>query len=251
MGQLDDFLEELTARLRLTPESALRMIEEAETHLRDAVEEEMALGADPVTAEERALARFGTALHVAHAANGGRWRVVGPSLNAVAQLLAVGCAAVIAGTLLAEALSWFTSTSWVFGLRSSFAPSTSQISHWWQVQPQAHDWRQAAALENASDSLVLRGLAGVFGLLTAWILHLVGRHHTRVGGGVLPAVGLTAFGTAAVLLVTGSLSTVDWGRGQAVCDGLVALVVAAGYAVTCARSALVTSSLTAAGEQTS
>ncbi len=241
MGGIDDYLEELAHRLRLTPVSARRLLEETEAHLRDAVEEEVASGAEPTVAEHRALARFGTAREVARAANGGPLRVLGPGLNAVAQLVAVGCAAVIAGTLLAEALAWFTSTSWVFGQPSSYAPSAGQVAHWLQVQPGAHGWRQAAAAENASDSLVLRTAAGVLGLVVAGALLVILRRHARVGGGVLPAIGLTAFGGAAVLLASGSLRSLDWGRGQTLCDAVVALIAAVGYAVICSRSVLVTS----------
>jgi hypothetical protein len=240
MQRVDGYLEELAARLRLTPSSAIRLVEESEAHLRQAVEAELAAGADADLAEQRALARFGTADEVARAANGGRWRMVLPGLNAVAQLVAVGCLAVIAGTLLAEALSWVTSTSWVFGRPSTFAPTSGQIGHWLAVQPSAHGWREAAALENASDSLVLRGAACLLGLLVAGPVYWVTRRRAKLGGGVTPAVGATAFGGAAVLLVTGSLRSLDWGWGQAVCDSLMALVVAAGYAAVCARSALTT-----------
>lgn len=241
MATIDDYLEDLAGRLRLTPESARRLLEETDAHLRDAAEAEIAKGADPTAAEERAIARFGTSPQVARAANGGAWRIVGPGLNAAAELVAVGCVVVIAGTVLAHVLASFTSTSWVFGLPHSFAPSAGQIAHWLQVQPGAHDWQHAAAAENASDSLVLRTVAGVLGLVVALGLRVLGRHHARLGGGVPPAVGLTAFGGAAALLVTGSLGTLDWGRGQTLCDAFVALAAAAAYAVICSRNVLTTS----------
>ncbi len=248
MSGIDDYLDELAGRLRLTPGSAHRLLEETESHLRDVAEAEAASGAEAAVAERRAIERFGTAREVARAANGGPLRVVGPGLNAAAQLLAIGCAVVIAGTLLAEALAWFTSTSWVFGQPMSHVASGGQIAHWLQVHPGAHDWRQAAAAENASDSFLFRTAAGIVGLVAALGLHLVGRRHARAGGGVPPAVGLTAFGGAAVLLVTGSLRTLDWGFGQSLCDAAVALLAAVVYAVVCARSVLVTSGRAAAAE---
>ncbi|MGC4112898.1 MAG: permease prefix domain 1-containing protein [Nocardioides sp.] len=238
MGRVDDYLSELAARLRLTPASARRLVDEAEAHLQDAVDAEMSAGVDAETAEARALARFGTPQQVARAANGGPFRVLGPGVRAAAQLVAVGCVAVVAGALLSEALSWVTSTGWVFGRPASFTPTAGQVSHWLAVQPGATSWRDAAARENASDILWLRGLAGVLGLLTALALHRIGRGQARLGGGLPSAIGATAFGGAAVLLLSGSLSALDWGRGQALCDGLVAAVVAACYAVACARTAL-------------
>jgi hypothetical protein len=245
MGAIDDYLEDLSVRLRLTPDSAFRLLEEVETHLREAAEHETASGADPTVAEHRALARFGSAEQVARAANGGRWRVVVPGVHAAAQLVAVGCAAVVAGALLAEALAWLTSTGWVFGLPAGYSPSAGQAAHWLQVQPGAHGWRAAAASENASDTLVLRGAAGVVGLVAALVVMRMLRRHTSVGGGVLPAVGLTAFGGAAALLLTGALRTLDWGLGQSLCDAAVALIAASAYAVLCAKSVLLTSTAAA------
>jgi hypothetical protein len=103
-----------------------------------------------------------------------------------------------------------------------------------------HTWQSAAALENDSDSLVLRGGAALLGLLVVAVVHRLTRRRPTLGAGLVPGVGVTSFGIVAVLLLTGALSSLDWGRGQQVSDGLVALAVAAGYAVVCARSALTT-----------
>ncbi len=240
MTRIDDYLTDLERRLRLMPEASRRLVEETQAHLQDAVEAEMASGTDLDTAEERALARFGTAHQVARAANGGYRRVVGPALSAIAQLVAVGCGCVIAGTLIAEVLSWATSTSWVFGPPSTFAPTAGQAAHWLHVQPSAQGWRQAAAAENASDSLLLRTGLGLIGLAAAGVLALVVRRQPRLGGGVTPIVGVTAFGGAAALLASGALSTLDWGRGQSLSDMIPALVAAGCYAVLCGRDLLVT-----------
>lgn len=60
----------------------------------------------------------------------------------------------------------------------------------------------------------------------------------------MPAVGLTAFGGAALLLAvagaTGSVTVAEWGRGQSLCDAAVALVAAGDYLVRCVRTVVVT-----------
>ena len=136
----------------------------------------------------------------------------------------------------------FTSTAWVFGPPRAWAPSPGQVSHWLRISPDAPDWRSAAAVENASDSLVLRAGAAAVGLVVCLAVLLLLRRSGRPGGGVVPAIGCTAFGGAAVVLVTGAaagLPVVDWGPGQSLCDAAVALVLAAVCLDRCLRSVLV------------
>jgi hypothetical protein len=242
MDPIEAYLDDLARRLRLTPAVARRFLTEAEAHLRDLVDEQTAAGADRDTAGASALARFGTSREVARSANGGPFGIIGPALLALAQLAAAGCAAVLAGTLLAELLARLTSTGWVFAPPRVFAPTAGQVAHWLQLHPSADGWRSAAAMENAADSLVLRGATAAVGLAVALGVLVVCRRFGRIGGGVVPAIGLTAFGGAAVLLAAGAttgLTLVDWGRGQALCDAAVALGFALVCLPRCLRGALV------------
>lgn len=246
MDPIDGYLDELSHRLRLTPAATRRLLAETEAHLRDAVEDRVARGATVADAETSALASFGTPRQVARAANGGPVELVGAGVLAGAQLVAVGSAAVIAGTVLAELLAKVTATGWVFGPRAGFAPSRAQVAHWLQLHPGARGWRAAAAAENASDSLVLRGSAAVLALLAGLaVLMILRRRFRRIGAGVVPAVGATAFGGAAVLLTvtaaTGSVALADWGSGQAWCDAAVAAILAIAYLARGLRAVVVTS----------
>ena len=193
MDAIDAYLDELARRLRLTPTAARRFLAEAEAHLNDLVDEGIASGTDRTTAEAHAVARFGSSREVARSANGGPLGVLRAAGLATAQLGAAGFAAVIVGTLLAEVLARLTSTAWVFGPPRAWAPTSGQMSHWLRIHPGAGDWRSAAALENAADSLVLRAGLAVVGLAVCLAVFLLLRRFSRLGGGVVPAVGLTAF----------------------------------------------------------
>jgi hypothetical protein len=179
MDRIQAYLGDLERRLRLAPGAAERLLEETAGHLQDATRAGEATGLPRDAAEREALTRFGTADQVAREANGGTVAALGRLAYAAAQLSVVGWATVLAGTLLAELLARVTSTSWVFGLPADATPTPGMISHWVQVQPGASSWRDAAALENASDSLVLRGGFTVIMLIAAVLVVLLARR--RVG----------------------------------------------------------------------
>ncbi len=242
MDAIDAYLDELARRLRLTPTAARRFLAEAEAHLNDLVDEAVASGTDRTTAEAHAIARFGSSRDVARSANGGPLGIFRAAGLATAQLGAAGFAAVIAGTAVAEVLARITSTAWVFGPPRAWTPTSGQMSHWLRIHPGAGDWRSAAALENAADSLVLRAGLAVVGLAVCLAVFLLLRRFSPLGGGVVPAVGLTAFTGAAVVLVSASaagLPWIDWGRGQSLCDAGVALAAALLCLPRCLRGALV------------
>lgn len=241
MDAIDAYLDALVGRLRLSPESARRLLIETESHLRDAADAELAPGVEQEEAESRAVARFGSPSEIARAANGSLLDKLGAVLVGVTQLAAVGSAVVFAGTLLAQLLARATSAAWVFGPPAGFAPPSAQVAHWLQVHPDARGWREAATMENAADAMVLRGGAALLGLGLAVVVFLACRRRFgRIAGGVVPTTGLVAFGGAAGVLaagaVAGSVAGVEWGRGQLWCDAAVSLVAAAGYLVMCVRS---------------
>jgi hypothetical protein len=245
MTAVEQYLDELASRLRVAPVAARRLLAEVEDHLRDLVAAEEARDPAVADAESRALARFGTAREVARSANRG---VAAALVEAGARLVAAGCAAVLLGTVAARLLAVVTSTRSVFGLPADVTPSPGRIAAWLHVQPGASDWRQAAALENADDALLLRGGAAVLGLLVALLVVRLLRGRgagLRVGPVPDPVgrVGATAFGGAAALLVLaalgGGLGQLEWGRGQCWCDAAAAAVAAAAYGLPLLRGRVV------------
>lgn len=236
MDRIQSYLDALGGRLRLAPAATERLLEETAAHLQEAADAHEAAGLSRESAELKAIDRFGTVGEVARAANGGLVATAGRLSLAAAQLAVVGSATVLAGTLLARLVAGVTSTGWVYGLPSQATPSASTIAHWLQVQPTATNWRDAGALENASDSLVLRGGFAALVLLASVAFVLITRRRFgRLERRVVPAAGLAAFAGAALFLVVGgstqAFGLVEWGRGQWFCDAAVALVAALGCAV--------------------
>jgi len=240
MDRVEQYLDELAGRLRVGPAQARRLLAEAEEHLREATEAETATGLDQDDAQRRAIERFGSAREVAALSNGSLvWRFAGLAVG-LARIGVVGSLAVLAGTLLARLAATATSTETVFGLPRGYLPGHAQVAHWLAVQPSAGDWHSAAAAENASDTLFLRGAAAVLCLTVSLVVLAVGRRSVRTPSpSLVAAVGATAFGGAGALLLGGALTNqyvgVEWGRGLLLCDATVALAVAAGYATVVLR----------------
>lgn len=241
MDLIDGYLDELAARLRVGPARARRLLAEAEEHLRDTAAREVAAGAAEPDAERRAIERFGTTRQVAAAANGPVLTRLGPLALGAAHLGVVGSLAVLAGTLLSRLVAAVTSTASTFGFPHDYVASASQVAHWLAVQPAAGgDWQAAAASENAADTLVLRGGFAALCLVVSLVaLRLLRRWTRSPADGVVPAIGMTAFGGAAAFLLlaglTDSRTPFEWGRGLLLSDASVALVVASVYAVVLLR----------------
>lgn len=234
MDDIESYLDDLATRLRVGPARARRFLAEAEEHLRETVAREEAAGADTELARRRAIERFGTASEVAASANGPVLGRLGPLVVGAAHLAAVGSAAVLAGTLLAQLVAVVTSTATAFGLPHDHLPSHASAAHWLASQPGAHGWYDAAASENADDTLLLRGGLALVCLVASLVVLRVGRRRTSPPtDGVVPAVGMTAFGGAGVLLLAGAVTDTympfEWGRGLWFSDAAVALVAAAAY----------------------
>lgn len=239
MTPIEEYVAELGAHLRLRPEAAERFLAEVEDHLQSAADQEVAAGLEPGEGERAAVRRFGSAREIAFAANGGWFGLGIRSATAIARIGAVGSLAVLAGTLLAEVVARLTSTTAVFGLPASASPSQSSIRHWLAVQPSAHDWRTAAALENADDSLLLRGGAAVLLLVACAVVAGVGsRRYAPVRSNstlVAPAMAFTLAAGGLLLSALLGARIGDWGRGQALSDAAVALAIGAAYWVSLVR----------------
>lgn len=240
MDRIEDYLDELAGRLRRTPAQARRFLAEAEAHLADATEAGVRDGLSREDAEAQAVARFGTTRQVARSANGGPLELLGALATTAAGLAVTGFGAILAGTVMARLLATMTPVRWFYAVPEGFRPPAQQIAHWLAVQPQAHNWRQAASLEMAQDTLVLRGGFALLGLVLSAVAYLLlRRRFSGLPDGTVAAVGATAFGIAAVLLLAsvtiGSWMPVEWGTGQMLADGAIALIACLAYAVVLVR----------------
>jgi hypothetical protein len=233
VSTIERYVADLGAQLRLRPEAAEQFLAEVEDHLQTATDDSVAAGVGRVEAELDAVRRFGSAREIAFAANGGAIGSATRLAGALARFGAVGSLAMLLGTLLARLAARLTSTAAVFGLPADASPPRSSISHWLAVQPGAGDWRSAAALENADDSLLLRGGAAVLLMIGCGVAAFIAsRRYTPARSPSTALVPALAFTAAAAALLLGALlgTTVgDWGRGQALCDASVALVAGAAY----------------------
>jgi hypothetical protein len=235
MDPVESYLDDLARRLRIGRVAARRLLAEAEEHLRQSVEEEVAAGVDSELAQRRAVARFGTAREVAAAANEGPLGRLGALAASVAHIGAVGSLAVLAGAVAARLVAAVTSATAVFGLPPGHVPAPSRAAHWLAVQPSAAHWSGAAAAENADDTLLLRGGFALFCLIGSLVVLRIGRRRLEAPGAGMAIVGVTIFGGAAVLLLLGGLTNtyapVEWGRGLWFSDAAVAALAAATYAI--------------------
>lgn len=240
MSPIDSYVADLAALLRLRPEAAERFLAEVEDHLQSAADAEVAAGVPRAEAELAAVRRFGAAREIAFAANGGWFGLGLRTSGALARIGTVGSLVVLTGTLIATLAARLTSTIAVFGLPAGASPSRASISHWLAVQPGASDWRTAAALENADDSLLLRGGASVLLLLAcAVVAWMSSRRYAPIRSRSTLVVPALAFTLAAGGLLFGALLGArigDWARGQALCDASVALAAGAVYWVGYVRS---------------
>ncbi len=66
-GVVEDYLDQLYARLRCPPRAARRILAEAEDHLRESVDGGLAAGLTQAEAEEQAISSFGSVRAVVRA----------------------------------------------------------------------------------------------------------------------------------------------------------------------------------------
>jgi hypothetical protein len=271
---IEEYLDELFARLAGPPAEIRRVLAESEAHLRDAVDNELATGASRSEAERAAIARFGSPSDVAravnHASAPARTVSVLAALAAPAmRMVAAGLIAIGVSAALARVLAGLTSSDFVFGLPPGVIPAASRCAHWLSVQPTAKTCAQAAMYENADDTLQLYVGFAVLGLL---LLALIGitfvivrrvivrrARVRRVGGrgavraappsGVVEAIGTTVFGGVGLALLTAGLtnsaSTGLWGHGLWYVEATVSLLIAAVYLVRFIRTLTLNSVYTA------
>jgi hypothetical protein len=224
---IEQYLDELYTQLRTDPRSARRMLDEAADHLYGAAESLEASGMDRVAAEREAVRRFGSSAVVAKADR--RFgRLVLDTGFAVTVLGAIGLVAVGVSGLLAGAMAALFGRDFVGGgLVRSIAGGSASVS------------------ESAGDALVLRGLAGVLGVVVlggAWLARRGGVRLRVLPMTYVDTAGLVAFAGATLVLSALSLNQVvqqsGHGTGFFLSGAIASLVGAIGFGIRAVRSLL-------------
>lgn len=245
-GPIEAFLDELYRQLSCAPRVARRLLAEAEAHLHDSAAAIEATGVDRETAEQRAVDRFGAPGRIAAQAPTAPRRPVPLALalvRAAVALAGVGLVAVGLSGAVAAVMNAAFGSSFVGAVHQTY--SGAQCRHLLAVQPSAVDCAHAAILENSSDAVSLRLLAGAAGVLllaVAWFWRRASGAHawsTGLPPAVLPAVGLSAFGAAALWLTGQTLDLAllggSDGTGFYLSGAVVALAGCVGFAIPLAR----------------
>jgi hypothetical protein len=251
---VEDYLDQLYARLRCPPRDARRILAEAEDHLREAVTDGLAAGLTQAEAQQQAVSGFGSVRAVVRAHDARLRRlptlaVLRDVILAAWQLGAVGLIAVGASGLLAGLMNAVLGRSFVGGAPGAVRYPAADCQRWLSLWPHAHSCAQALMLENSSDAVTLRLAAGVLGV-AALATYYLARRRSRdlLPDSFTPTVAMTLFGAAALGLaaisVDGTALGLRSGPGTAAGAGfyasgaIVALVMALRYARQLHRSIL-------------
>ncbi|MDP9095979.1 MAG: hypothetical protein M3N26_05405 [Pseudomonadota bacterium] len=239
---IDDYLDELAARLEGDRQRARHFLVEAEAHLNDERDARVARGEDPAEAESAAIRIFGRSAEVARSANRATWlasrhAVAAAALSLVLRLTAVGMIVVGVAGGLARLIATFGLVTAMYGLPSNVVMPASLCAHWLAVQSSATTCQQAGTLE-ASDDLTAASLAiGTLGvllaipLLVAWRRRRGRPNRAVLPAALCPALSAAMFGAASVGLLGLGLSnaviSTTWGQGMWLTDAACALVASA------------------------
>jgi hypothetical protein len=245
----EQYLDDLYARLRCAPRDARRILAEAEDHLREAVSDGLAAGLTQAEAEEQAISSFGSARAVVRAHDREAWRFPGRAVLfdltlAGLKLGGIGTVAVAASGLVALAMNLLFGPAFVGGSRRGIAYPEASCRWWLADNPGAHTCAQAAVLEGSVDAVTFRLAVGILGLilLLAYSLAPRGRSRHVLPDGFVPTIAVSLFGAAglglAVLATAGGQRVRVVGPGWYLSGALVALIMAAAYALQLNRTLL-------------
>ena len=251
---VEDYLDQLYARLRCAPRDARRILAEAEDHLREAVTDGLAAGLTEAEAQEQAVSGFGSVRAVVRAHDARLRRlpsvaVLRDVILAAWRLGAIALVAVGASGLVAWLMNAVFGRSFVGGAPGAVRYPAASCRHWQSLWPHAHSCAQALMLENSSDAVTLRLAAGVLGVAALATYHLARRRsRDLLPDSFTPTVAMTLFGAAglglAAISVDDTVAGIPSGLGTAAGAGfyasgaIVALVMALRYARQLHRSIL-------------
>jgi vacuolar-type H+-ATPase subunit H len=251
---VEDYLDQLHARLRCAPRDARRILAEAEDHLREAVTDGLAAGLTEAEAQQQAVSGFGSVRAVVRAHDARLRRlptvaVLRDVILAAWRLGAVALVAVGASGLVAGLMNAVFGRSFVGGAPAAVRYPAAACQRWLSLWPHAHSCAQAVMLENSSDAVTLRLAAGVLGVAALAAYHLAGRRpRDLLPDSFTPTVAMTLFGAAGLGLAAFSVDDTvlglrsgpgtPAGAGFYASGAIVALVMALRYARQLHRSIL-------------
>jgi HAAS domain-containing protein len=245
---IEAYLHQLRASLRVGPAEAELIVAEAEDHLRETTVAGRAAGLTEREAQEAAISAFGSvrAVVLAHETTPGnllRGRtpaaVIGDVCLAAWKGGAIGLTAVGASGLVVFLMNATLGRAFTGQPPAGVTFGRDICGYWLAAWPGAHTCAQAAMLEASSDAVILRVIAGIFGvaLLEAYVIarYLMrrrGRGPAVLLAGYFPALAACVFGSAAVALALAQLTgfTVTAGPGTYLSGVIVAAVIAVAYA---------------------
>ncbi len=219
---VEDYLDQLHARLRCAPRDARRILAEAEDHLREAVTDGLAAGLTEAEAQQQAVSGFGSVRAVVRAHDARLRRlptvaVLRDVILAAWRLGAIALVAVGASGLVAGLMNAVFGRSFVGGAPGAVRYPAAACQRWLSLWPHAHSCAQAVMLENSSDAVTLRLAAGVLGVAALAAYHLAGRRpRDLLPDSFTPTVAMTLFGAAGLGLAALSVDdTACWACGLA------------------------------------
>jgi HAAS len=243
-GELTDrYLDELLARLRGPAREVRRMLTETEAHLRDDTAAGVRDGLDPMTAERRAVDRFGSPATVSRRHNrtpAFRRARVGALVRHLGWLTGVGLTAIGVSGLVALLMGGIGGWSFVWAGAPGARYPRGACAYWQSMHPLARSCAQAYLAESTADGFLYRAAAGVLGVL---ILLAVGWARRRKALAAEPAAlsvitmtaGATLFAAAGAVLLGMGVDAVSVssgnGAGQWLSGGIVSLATAAAFAL--------------------
>jgi hypothetical protein len=250
---IERYLDRLLTHLRGSARDVRRILAEAEEHLRDATSEAMAAGVDEQEAQRQAIARFGDPRTVARRFSARLtpvpiWAVATELARAAIRLGAIALVAIGVSGLVAELLGRVFGARFVSGDLPGTTYTAERCADFLEYFPRAGSCAHAAELHHWGEVVEYRVAAGVLGLLVlaGYALWQRRRREPRYLG-VLPdgfaaTVATALYGVAGAGLLLLSLDAYvaadGAGNGQWLSGAIVALAMAAVYAVPLSRTIL-------------
>jgi len=250
---VDRYLEALLLELRGRATGVRRILDEAEDHLRESVEAGIADGLAPDEAERRAIERFGSPQLVARRlARGARVRPPVPVLAQVVLALmligGIGLVGVGVSGALADGMGAAFGKAFVSADTNGVTYTPSRCADFLEYHPEARTCEAAATAHHFDEVVSYRLAAGVLGIavLGAWWVARRRRWLWPDAAEAVPEgfgaiVGAALFGVAAAGLLFQSIGAIvvggdSSGTGQYLSGGLIAAVMAMGFAVVLQRT---------------
>jgi hypothetical protein len=259
IGPTDDrdmvecYLDALVIELRGRACGTSRILHEAEDHLRESVEAGVTEGLSVEDAQQRALERFGSpALVAKRLVAAERWRAPIPVLSQLVLTLAliagIGLVGIGVSGALADGMGALFGKPFVSADTNGVTYTPARCADFREYHPEAATCAAAATAHHFDEVVNYRLAAGVLGLgvLAGW--WVVRRRRwmwpdasAAVPDGFGPIVGAALFGVAAAGLLFVSLGQIviggdSSGAGQYLSGGIVATLLAAGFAVALLRT---------------